>query len=276
MRLGAHSFGFVWHEMAARTVERVADAGFPAIELLGVPGHLDVSTARITVGACDSALARTGIELLAVDLPAHDYNLASLDIDAATFSFAAHVRLLEVAADLGARYATIHGGRRIGLFPPPDDRQYAALRRNFDRLCSEAVRRRVALAIENIPIALLDTGEAIAAFLSAGGWNDVGVIYDVANALPAGEDPLAGLRAAGERLALVHLSDATPARPAHDPIGSGTVDFAAIGAQLAEQDFSGWAVLEVAAPDPLAALVEGRQALGRAGWRFAQGMEAGE
>jgi deoxyribonuclease-4 len=56
------------------------------------------------------------------------------------------------------------------------------------------------------------------------------VIYDVANAVAINGDPVAGLETLWPRLGIVHLSDSPKGQWRHDPIGTGAVDFAAIGA----------------------------------------------
>lgn len=58
------------------------------------------------------------------------------------------------------------------------------------------------------------------------------MIYDVANAVAINGDPVAGLETLWPRLGIVYLSDSPKGQWRHDPIGTGAVDFAAIGAFL--------------------------------------------
>ena len=54
-------------------------------------------------------------------------------------------------------------------------------------------------------------------------------MYDVANAAYIEEDPVAGLIANHESIALVHISDTGTDIWGHDPIGTGVVDFDGLG-----------------------------------------------
>jgi sugar phosphate isomerase/epimerase len=55
------------------------------------------------------------------------------------------------------------------------------------------------------------------------------IVYDVANAAYIGEDPVAGLLANHESIALVHVSDTGLETWGHDPIGTGVIDFEGLG-----------------------------------------------
>ena len=131
--------------------------------------------------------------------------------------------------------------------------------------------RGLGVGLENHPQGLLADAATIRGFLDAEEYRDVGVIYDVANAVAIGEDPVAGLATLGPRLRAVHLSDSPLGQWRHDPIGSGEIDFTAIGGELRRQAYEGPVVLEILSDNPLQGLIEGAQRLVRDGWSFQQG-----
>lgn len=89
-------------------------------------------------------------------------------------------------------------------------------------------RAGIPIIPENHPQGLLASAADIVRFLDDEGYADMPVIYDVANAVAIGEDPVEGLRTLWPRLGIVHLSDSPKGQWRHDPIGSGEIDFAAI------------------------------------------------
>jgi deoxyribonuclease-4 len=77
------------------------------------------------------------------------------------------------------------------------------------------------------------------------------VLYDVANAAAVGEDPAVGLALLGERVAVVHLSDAPEGAWQHAPVGAGDIDFDAIRVQLDTMHYNGEVVLEIISQTPV-------------------------
>jgi deoxyribonuclease-4 len=140
----------------------------------------------------------------------------------------------------------------------------------FREIVAEARRQGVGVALENHPQGLLADAVTIRDFLDSEGYADVSVIYDVANAVAIGEDPVEGLATLQARISLVHLSDSPPGQWRHDPIGSGAIDFAAIGRELKRQAYDGPVVLEILSDTPLEHLLDGIRRLVREGWSFAE------
>jgi deoxyribonuclease-4 len=107
------------------------------------------------------------------------------------------------------------------------------------------------ILVENIPGCLLDTASALKDFLDEQSLANVDVLYDVANAAAVGEDPADGLALLGERVAVVHLSDAPKGAWKHAPIGSGDIDFESIRLRLDAMHYKGETVLEVISRTPV-------------------------
>ena len=256
---GAHTFGFVWSCDAAEAVARLAAVGVRQFQLMGMAPHLDpwtpdparLAQLRATVAAC-------GGEVLAIDLPSSDSNLASLSPRTVDASVALYTQALEVGAAVGARWLTINSGRSHALLPPPDDRLRDVFRGALVRLVAAAEARGMRILIENIPGMVLPDARSLRTFLDQDDHGLVDVLYDVANAAAIGEDPVAGIETLGERIRVLHLSDAPRGAWRHDPIGSGGIDFPAILRTARRLRYDGAVVLEIIGADPLAAFCESR------------------
>ena len=269
--LGVHTFGFIWDRDAAQATEDLAAVGFRDFQYLAGSPHLDPWAAdRSVLGATRRAVDRVGGTILAVDLPSSETNLASVNGAVVEFSVSAYLKVLDLASELGARWLTINSGRKHGLLPPPDDRLLGIYRGALERLVRAAQPRGVRLLLENIPGMLLADASAAKAFLDKEDYGAVDVLYDVTNAAAIGEDPAEGIRTLGERIQLVHLSDAPPGQWRHDPIGTGAIDFGAIREALTGVGYTRGVVIEAISQNTLPDLVASRARLDAMGWRFKQ------
>lgn len=269
MKLAAHTFGFVWQESAESAFQSLGTAGFRQLQLLALPPHFDPwreDAAR--TGRLRSIIERYDLKLLAGDLASSEINLASTSADVAEFAVDAYRRLIARCAELGATDVCVGSGRRHALLAKANDRLMEGFRPAFRAIVEEARRHGMGVGLENIPQGLLASAGAIRDFLDEEGHAGVSVIYDVANAVAIGEDPVEGLAALGSRVSVVHLSDSPLGQWRHDPIGSGEIDFAAIGRELRRQSYEGPVVLEILSDTPLEHLLEGVRRLTRAGWAF--------
>lgn len=269
-RLGAHTFGFAWDRDAEATFEALVAAGFSTLQLMAAPPHYDPWVNDPALQHRLRALIdQAGVELLALDLASSDVNLASPSRAVVDFAVDAYGRAIDRGAELGARGICIASGRRHALAPQASDRLLDIYRDAFERILLRAEEAGLGVVLENHPNGLLAEAAAIERFLAEGGYDGVSVAYDVANAAAVGEDPTAGLKRLLPRLGIVHLSDAPRGQWRHDPVGSGDIDFAAIGETIGQLGFAGPVVLEIISGQPLDDVVAGRERLLLAGWRFA-------
>ncbi|AND89013.1 MULTISPECIES: sugar phosphate isomerase/epimerase family protein [Bradyrhizobium] len=267
--LGAHTFGFAWDCVAEDAIERLAAAGYRTIQLMATPPHFDpwvqdaARTRRIR-----ALIERHCLSLLALDLASSDINLASPSQHVVDFAVSSYVATIDRAAELGARWICVGSGRRHALLAKANDRLMVSFRDAFARIYDKAERAGVPVILENHPQGLLASAADITRFLDAEGYAGMPVIYDVANAVAIGEDPVEGLRALWPRLGIVHLSDSPKGQWRHDPIGSGEIDFAAIAALLRQRAYEGRIVLEILSDQPLKDIDEGAAILKRQGLAF--------
>lgn len=269
MQLVAHTFGFVWRDSAEAAFEALAKAGFRNLQLMATPPHFDpwhedpARTARLR-----GIMEGHGLGLLAADLASSDINLASASAEVVAFSVEAYRRLIARCAELGAVSVCVGSGRRHALLAKANAELMRSFRPAFRKIVEEARRHQLTVVLENHPQGLLAEADAISRFISEEGYEEVGVIYDVANAVAIGEDPVAGLATVAPHLSVVHLSDSPQKQWRHDPIGTGAIDFRAIGEALRRQGFAGPVALEILSDAPLADLVDGVRRLSAMGWVF--------
>lgn len=269
MQLAAHTFGFVWQESAEAALEAIAAAGFRHVQLMAAPPHFDpwrsdaARTARLR-----ELIERHGLDLLAGDLASSDINLASASPDVVSFSIDAYRRLIARCAELGAAAVCVGSGRRHALLAKANDRLMESFRPAFREIVAEARRHGLSVGLENHPQGLLADAGTIRGFIEEEGYGDVTVIYDVANAVAIDEDPVKGLATLASRLSIVHLSDSPVGHWRHDPIGSGAIDFGAIGRELKRQGYRGPVALEILSETPLQGLLDGARKLFEGGWAF--------
>lgn len=270
-QLGAHTFGLMWQMPAAAAVEALADRGFRHVQLIVSAPHLSPwAELAGPVAAIKSSLRHSGSQVLALDLPSTECNLASANPEVVAFAVATMSRLLDIAADLEAPWLTIISGRTHTLLPPPDDRLLQAYRGAVETLLRRAERRGVRLLLENSPVGLLATASQIEAFLTAGGYDQIDVLYDVTNAAAAGDVPEVGLKQLGPRVKLVHLSDAPVGLWRHDRIGTGDIDFAAFRRALEALRHRPALVAEAVGAETISDLVASRDQLCAWGWPIAR------
>jgi sugar phosphate isomerase/epimerase len=266
--LGAHTFGCVWDMDAATAVDSLAAEGFRSFELIAMPPHLDPRRATpAVIRGLRSAVEQAHGEVLALDLPSNDINLASTSPDVVDFNIESYGATIRLAAELGARWVVVLPGRRHLLLPPHDDRLLNIYRAAMDRLVPLAESCGVRLLIENHPQTLLPDAVSIAAFLTRERYGWVDSLYDLANGFTIGEDLTTALAALKPFLAMVHVSDCPAGQWRHDPIGTGAIDFVAARAVLENHGFEGPVVAEIIAPDPVAQLVQARATLRAGGWQ---------
>jgi sugar phosphate isomerase/epimerase len=267
--LGAHTFGCVWDMNAAAAVDALAAEGFRSFEFIAMPPHLDPRRASpAEVRDLRRAVERAQGEVLALDLPSNDINLASTSQDVVDFTIESYGATLRLAGELGARWVVVLPGRRHLLLPPHDDRLLNICRAAMDQLVPVAERCGVRLLIENHPQTLLPDADSIATFLTHERYDRVDALYDIANGFAIGESLNTAVAALKPFLGMVHVSDSPTGQWRHDPIGTGDIDFAATRTVLASHGFEGPIVAEIIAPNPVAQLVQARAALRTAGWQL--------
>ena len=262
-----NTFPYIWERTAGEAMADLAGMGFRRFEILLTAPHLWPAEAGAEARrALAAQVAAEGCEIVSLNPGGFDNNLASPAADVRRFAQDYLLEVIRLAGELGAELIVVSPGVARPLLRPPREHLMGWLAEGVDRLLPEAERAGVRLCLENIPFTFLpraaDVMEAVDR-LAGGG---MGVIYDVANAVHAGEDPCEGLSTVAPRLAMIHLSDTGWTAWRHDPPGAGVVPFRAIAATRREEGLDCPVAVEFITDAPARDIPEGVAALRKAGW----------
>lgn len=142
--------------------------------------------------------------------------------------------------------------------PTLDDRQWATLLANVDRLAEAAADRGVLAVLHPHVGTMVETRDEVDRVLNGSG---IRLCLDTGHLLIGGTDPLALARQVPERIAHAHLKDVDAAlaaqvqtgemtytqavrRGLYTPLGGGDIDIAGIVTALRSNGFDGWFVME--------------------------------
>jgi L-ribulose-5-phosphate 3-epimerase len=248
---GVNTYSYIYSHAAEACLEEWAARGHSHFELMIYPGHLwpkdmDARARR----AFRRRLEGRGVTLTTLNMPNIDLNIAAAAPEMRALSVEHLTRAFELAGDLGAGSVVVGPGKPNPLFPQPAAQLTGWFFEALDALVPLAARLGVRVLIENMPFAFLPKAEEMMRALDDYGADAIGVVYDVANAVFAREDPAAGLKRVAPRLALVHLSDTGLAAYRHDPVGAGVVPFDAFARALDAVGYTGPAMLEIISTKP--------------------------
>jgi len=248
---GCNTYSYMRSLSAEACLAQLADQGFAEFELMVHPGHLwPAELAPERRRATRGLIERRGWQLTALNMPNIDINVAAAAPEMRSYSLGLLTEMIRLAGDLGARGVVIGPGKANPLFPAGAEELTGHFFAALDRLCPVAEAAGTALWLENMPFAFLPTIEEMVHALEHYGNEAVGIVYDIANAHFIAEDFADGLALCGKRLALVHLSDTSQKIYRHDPVGQGSVPFAAAPCALIAVGYSARPMLEIISRDP--------------------------
>lgn len=228
-------------------LRRIAAAGFRWVELWADGCHLDPRQ-DLDVPAAARLMRDLGIRAHSVHTPFGGLYLghpARCDRSAA---YALIAGAMERAAELGARVAVVHPNSYEGpLEPELHDASRAAAHEIVARAAAAAERLGMRVAVENmVGVGYWRYGVTIAELARDLADRRVGFCLDVGHASVQGLDIPGQVRAAGDRLASLHVHDNDGRADRHLPPLRGVIDWAALDAALAAAGYAGRRVLEIA------------------------------
>ncbi len=244
LRVGATTLGYLHlRDTLGQALESIARAGYRLADVSPTPPHLFLPGS----GSYERHQVRRLLERFDLECPSvspTELNLVSTNPEYAELS-RRHLELsLELAHDLGAGFVVFAPGRLFALNPAPLKDVRATLVSQLESLVPAAERLGVALCLETVPFGFMQTGREVADIVDEIGSDWLRGAYDAANTL-ATEPPVEGIRALGDRLAVMHVSGAWNDRWAHESVRDCDVDFAACVKALREIGFAGPTVYEL-------------------------------
>nr|MDT0662253.1 sugar phosphate isomerase/epimerase family protein [Micromonospora sp. DSM 115978] len=259
MNYGASLYGLLWTHEVHDGIAALAESGFGGVEVMAATPHASPSElAPNRRTALRSAIERSGLELLSVNAPTLDFNLASPERPLRDAAVAHYEAILRLAADLAAPRVVVAPGRVHPLQRPPMDRVRSWAVESITRLVRLAEELDVSIALENLPFGLFERVAELHEVCAQVGSARLGITLDVANA-HGHEDPVESLDRFGESILLVQVSDSSRARWTHGEVGSGEIDFARLWPAIRAHPVP--VVLEVTEPPGIGPLARSRAAL---------------
>ena len=266
LAVGVNTMSFMWRSPARDALETLARQGYRSFEVMASPSHFDPAMDRAQAAAFGRFLRDAGLVVETINMPSLDQNLASASPEMRDYTVRLFERLIAIAEIIGARGIIVVTGRVNPLVQPARARLEQWFGESFARVLSSAERAGIRLLLENIPMGVYARAEQLIAFADGVGSPLVGICYDIANAHYICEDPVAGLRVVRSRLDIVHLSDTGREAWRHDPVGQGSCDFAAFGAELSDIGYAKTSMLEIVADPPVDLIVGSHRRLAEWGW----------
>jgi len=199
----------------------------------------------------------------------YDINLASPAANVRRRSTDHIKAVMDLAFDWGASEVVISPGTRRPMISPPFSSTFSWLYESLEVLLPRAEQAGVRLLLENTPYCFTPTLPEMLEIVNEVDSDKLKIVYDVANAAFINEEPVAALLAGGSAIPFVHISDTGFDKWGHDPIGTGVIDFEALGRAVEATCGVENAVLEIIRVDePLLEVNRGIDELEKRGWNL--------
>ncbi len=262
-----NTFSYIWQRGIEDCVRHLGGQGYGQIEVLLTAPHLwpadiDSEGRRRLARVAEES----GTRIVSLNPGGFDNNLVSPAQDVRASAHAYLEKVVDLAGDLGAKYIVMSPGMTRPLLPPPRQWLIDWFRAGMEPLAARAAKREVVLMVENIPYAFLPRADDLMAAIGGLPPEQVGIIYDAANAVFMREDPMKGLERVAPRLKMVHLSDTPLDTWRHDSVGRGVVPFEQFGVALRNLQFAGPVGLEIICDKPDEEIASSIAALAKLGW----------
>ena len=258
-RIGISTAAFFPGHLTEDALDAAAELGFRVMEVF-LQAEEEYTARFATVP--EQRRRSLGLEIHSLHLYATSFDLWSTYPRRAREIRERFERTLEVARRVGARALTWHG-LRYGLENP---RLVEAFFESARWAGEKAEAAGVTLCVENVSWCYLRAPKHVQAVRGAG--VPVGFTFDGFQALESGVEPLALVRAMGEQLVTVHLSDYRVDGARHLPPGAGEMDWVRLMRALQDVGYDGPLILETARVGDAETLVRARD-LVRGAWEDA-------
>ncbi|HWC80362.1 MAG TPA: sugar phosphate isomerase/epimerase family protein [Pseudonocardiaceae bacterium] len=250
LALGGTTYSWLHQAPLSEAIDGLAAAGFRQIEITTASPHLQATAfGKYERHELRRTLTARGLTVTSTNPGFLDINLISPSNDFRDTSVRAILAELELAHDLEAPIIILIPGRRHALSPAPEQACRWWLDQALAILLARAEQLGVTIALETSPYGYLGDARSLAELVDHVDSPNLGIAYDVANTINT-EDPAEGVRTAGHRIRLAHMSDTWRDRWAHTSPGRAEVDFEAYAEALRANDFTGVTIFELIDLEP--------------------------
>lgn len=228
-----NTFSYLWKASALEAITELIDNGYATFEVpISSPHCWPVELSSADRAAVRRTLAEGGAGIRSLNAGGYDLNLASPARSMRDKSIEHITSVIDLAADWNAGEIIISPGTRRPMISPSLDQVNGWLHDSLEILVPRAQRAGTRLLFEQTPYCFTPTIETLAELVRTVDDDALKIVYDVANAAYIGEDPVVALREYSDLIPLIHISDTGTDVWGHDPIGTGVIDWPALGAAV--------------------------------------------
>jgi len=228
-----NTFSYLWSAKATDALPELIDHGYTAFEIpISSPHCWPEEIDAAERAATRRRLDRSGASIRSLNAGGYDLNLASPAASMRRKSIEHISAVIDLAAEWGAREVVVSPGTRRPMISPTLEQVHGWMYDSLEELVPLARRAGQRLLFENTPYCFAPTIGDLVRIIDTVDDDALKIVYDAANAAFIEEDPVAGLLEHAGAIGLMHVSDTGTETWGHDPIGTGVIDWAALGAAV--------------------------------------------
>lgn len=228
-----NTFSYLWKASAIEAISELVDNGYTVFEIpISSPHCWPDEITAAERSATRARLDAYGAEVRSLNAGGFDLNLASPAASMRRRSIDHITSVIELAAEWNVAEIIISPGTRRPMISPTLEQVHGWLYESLDILIPLARQAETRLLFEQTPYCFTPTIEKLAHVVRSVDDESLAIVYDVANAAFIGEDPVAALLEYRDLIPLIHISDTGTDVWGHDPIGTGVIDWRALGAAV--------------------------------------------
>lgn len=264
------TFSYLWSDSAIDAITELSRAGYREFEVpISSPHCWPAEMPPSLRSEAKRRLEDCGASVRSLNPGGYDLNLASPAANMRRKSIDHIKDVMDLAFEWGSTELVISPGTRRPMISPSLSNTLDWLTDSLEVLLPRAEQAGVRLLLENTPYCFRPTLIEMVGVVKKFDSGTLKIVYDVANAAYINEDPVAALLAGGSEIVLVHISDTGLEEWGHDPIGTGVIDFEALGKAVDATCKTENAVLEIIREkDPLTEMHAGISELKKRGWNI--------
>lgn len=256
MKLSFSTNGYVRHSVFT-AVERIAAAGYEAVELLAdVPHLFPLPLSHLDLQRLQSTLQKNRLKVANINAntavgyygrtfwePLFEPSLANADNQARRWRIEYTKNCIELAHHLGCPQISVTSGSMLpGVLP---EQSMAHLRSSLEEVVSYGKERCIRIGIEYEPGLLIASCNELQGLLKDIDSPFLGANLDLGHSHVLGEDAQQVINDLGSKIFHIHLEDIKDRKHYHLIPGTGDMDFTAILEALDKQSYKGYLTVEL-------------------------------